>query len=258
MTHPAYSDQIPSIIRSCPRLSNVVAKLRQAGRTYNERTTFIVEQFAALISYAAPANDELADSPNFPSEYLNDLPERPPENRANVASDQTPIRSSAWTGRSTPGEQAQLVLSLAPAALECIAEIISDENRRRHNYPPEIVDETLASLDALKRLHEELGALIGLAEAGSSLETQIEAVRSLGGRIFAWSRETASLSVAGVSPLLASAPATIGLWTTLSAMCSPSVMQSVGNPLIAAIPASFIAAALGRNSSPKQGGAADE
>lgn len=247
--HPSYSAFIPSLVRSCPTLHLVTTKLRLAGKTYNARTSFIMKEFDKLIAEAARLayrqNDEENDrNLDHPKDSPNDRTE-PPHRQIVVG--ESRFRSSAWTGNGTTGEQAKLVLSIAPAAIDGLKNLIADEERRRHNLPAEMIDqEDQDCLKALKLLHLELGTLIQLAEAGSPLDQKVGVIKDLAGRLFVWSKDTARISVAGIQPLAASTPVVVGVWTLLSAICEPTVMQTIGNALVASIPASYIGAAAGR------------
>jgi len=74
------------------------------------------------------------------------------------------IRPSAWTGRLSSCEQAQIVQALAPAALTVVERLIDNEMRLRGNGGP-VDDDREQALSHLRALHQALGELIRLAKA---------------------------------------------------------------------------------------------
>jgi len=78
------------------------------------------------------------------------------------------IRSSAWTGKLSPREQAEIVQALAPAALTVAQRLIDNEMRLRGNGGP-VDDDREEALFHLRALHQALGELIRLATAEQPL-----------------------------------------------------------------------------------------
>lgn len=87
-------------------------------------------------------------------------------------------RSSGWTGRASVREQALLVASLGPTALIAVERLIDDELARRDNGGPVEADREEA-LTHLRALHQALGELIGLAEAGQPLSASLTRLRAI-------------------------------------------------------------------------------
>jgi hypothetical protein len=109
------------------------------------------------------------------------------------------VVSSAWTGRRTAAQQAQIVRSLVPAALAGVVSLIAEQEQALHNGGP-AVPERVATLEALRALHAALGELISLAEAGKPLRRQLARVRELKGQLFTWSSSPYGLAL-GELPL---------------------------------------------------------
>lgn len=109
------------------------------------------------------------------------------------------IASSAWTGRRTAAQQAQIVRALVPAAVAGVETLIAEQERALHNGGP-ADPERVAALQALQSLHAALGELISLAEAGKCLRKQLARVREVKGELFSWSSSPYGLAL-GELPL---------------------------------------------------------
>jgi hypothetical protein len=109
------------------------------------------------------------------------------------------VSSSAWTGRRTAAQQAQIVGALVPAAVAGVETLIAEQEQALHNGGP-ADPERVAALQALRLLHAELGELISLAEAGKSLRKQLARVREIKGQLFSWSSSPYGLAL-GELPL---------------------------------------------------------
>jgi hypothetical protein len=108
-----------------------------------------------------------------------------------------PIRSGSWTGKRTPAEQARVVISLAPCALEGVEQLLSEFERTLHNGGP-VDPERSDAIRALKELRTAITELIDVAETGQLVAANLASLRILKSRTFRWSRETYSLAVAGL------------------------------------------------------------
>lgn len=106
------------------------------------------------------------------------------------------IRPSAWTGRPSPGEQAEIVQALAPAALTVVQRLIDNEMRLRGNGGP-VDDDREQALSHLRALHEALGELIRLARAEQPLTEVLGTLQTI--------RHSAGVSV---SKAIATVPVT--------------------------------------------------
>jgi hypothetical protein len=117
--------------------------------------------------------------------------------------------SSAWTGRLSPREQAEVVQAIAPAALTVVQRLIDNEMRLRGNGGP-VDEDREQALQHLRALHEALGELIRLAEAEQPLDEALGTLQTIRrsavasvGRVIATVPVTASalLGFAGVAGL---------------------------------------------------------
>jgi hypothetical protein len=111
-----------------------------------------------------------------------------------------PLQSRRWTGRRTAAQQAQIVLALAPDALEGVQALLYDQMKALGNGGP-VDPEQREAIARLKQLHGALGELIALAEAGSSLNAQLAEVRAIKDRVLSWSTSPYGLNLAGMPVL---------------------------------------------------------
>lgn len=153
--------------------------------------------------------------------------------------DQTPIHASAasWTGRTDRKEQARIVISLAPAAIEGVRALLEEQEARLHNGPPEAIEQS--GVQALRDLHEALGTLIHSVETNQGIDKPLSAVARLSERVFEFAAETGELCVAGMKPLLASLPAAWGTWTLLGMICNPATFAALGPAAAVAVSAGY-------------------
>lgn len=75
------------------------------------------------------------------------------------------VRSSTWTGASTPAGRVKAVRTLIPVAREAVEQLISSLQLGQHNGGPPLHDHQDA-LAALKSLHSALGKLLQAADDG--------------------------------------------------------------------------------------------
>jgi hypothetical protein len=106
-----------------------------------------------------------------------------------------PARSSNWTGRRTPAQQAQIVLSLAPDALAGVETLLQEQERVLGNGGP-VDEEQREAIARLRELHQALGRLIELAEAGGDLEAQLAELRVAKDQALRWSASPYGLNLA--------------------------------------------------------------
>lgn len=124
----------PAFIAAQPNLSAYVRHVRET-KDRSERRDMVRAQFAPLLDHVG---------------------------------DPYSIRSSAWTGKLSPREQAEIVQALAPAALTVAQRLIDNEMRLRGNGGP-VDDDREEALFHLRALHQALGELIRLATAEQPL-----------------------------------------------------------------------------------------
>lgn len=265
------SKLIPKFIRACRDLGNVVDFFSQHLKM-SERPQFVLAQLEPLLKYLR--EEEAADGDTIfldteDGDYIttengapivverNPKPQRPsaelvPLDEPNVGAvpndtlesprtlSEMPddvVRASAWTGQVSPQEQASIIISLAPAALEGLNALLDEQQRRLHNHPPVAIDED--ELRALYDLHDALGRLIAMVERGDRLDEGIRRVAGLRDRVFKFAQETGDLCVAGFRPLLASVPAAIGTWTLLNWICAPATFALLGPAATVAVGAGY-------------------
>ncbi len=152
----------PSFIAAQPNLSAYVRNIRETKKR-SERRDMVRAQFAPLMDHVG---------------------------------DHQSIRPSAWTGRISLGEQAEIVQALAPAALTVVQRLIENEMRLRGNGGP-VDDDREEALFHLRALHQALGELIRLARAEQPLDEVLSTLQTI--------RHSASVSV---SKAIATVPVT--------------------------------------------------
>lgn len=106
-------------------------------------------------------------------------------------------QSAKWTGRRTASQQARVVISLGYDALLGLDLLLEEQERPLHNGGP-VDSDRAEAIQKLKVLHRELGQLISLAEAGNSLDEQLQLVRDLKDRTLAWSVSPLGLALSTV------------------------------------------------------------
>lgn len=83
------------------------------------------------------------------------------------------IAASSWTGRLSNEEQITIVKRVGPVASACVRDLIDAIEAKRLN-DPEVQD----TLEQLRDLHQALGELIKLAEAGKPLTQIMEVIEA--------------------------------------------------------------------------------
>ena len=109
------------------------------------------------------------------------------------------VSSAGWTGRVSQRDQAALVRSLAPAAMEAIERLIEEEERLLSNGGP-VEPDRHDALSHLRALHVALGELIALVEAEQPLTAALGKLQAI--------RQTAKITIgkaAATLPVTASA-----------------------------------------------------
>ena len=112
-----------------------------------------------------------------------------------------PLASAKWTGRRTPAQQAQIVLSLAPDALQGVRLMLEEQERALGNGGP-IDAEQADAIAKLKELRSALDELIRLAEGGKPLNQQLQRIRKLIDSAFRWTLSPYGLNLVDM-PLVA-------------------------------------------------------
>ena len=143
-----------------------------------------------------------------------------------VSSEASSTSSASWTGRPTIKERIVVVRELAPLALLELERLIVLVDDRRCNDP-----ETADALDALRRLHAELGALIKAIDGGLKLGGIFTAIGEQRQNLVAAMR--AGAHVAGTAPAL-----TFGVVHILAAMMG----LSIDTTLVAGVYATLVTA----------------
>lgn len=185
----------PAFIAAQPNLSAYVRQVRET-KDRNERRDMVRAQFAPLLEHVGEPQS---------------------------------IRSSAWTGRLSQREQAQIVQALAPAALTAVERLIDNEMRLRGNGGP-VDDDREDALFHLRALHQALGELIRLASTGQSLTEALGTLQAI--------RHSAKVSV---SKAIAAVP------VTASALLGFAGVAGLADLLLGNLVVSLAAGALAGN-----------
>ena len=107
------------------------------------------------------------------------------------------MASSKWTGRRSATQQARVVISLGYDALLGVDLLLDEQEKPLHNGGP-VEPERAEAIAKLKALHDELGELISLAEAGKPLNAKLDTVRRAKEQALAWSASPVGLSLASI------------------------------------------------------------
>ena len=164
-------DIVPEFVRAQRDLSAFWTFIREHDPTWKARRQFVRESFRPLF-------DRI-------------------EGRS-----KPPAASTGWTGRRSATQQARIVQSLAPAALEGVDELLEIHERALHNGGP-VEPAQQEAIDRLKELHSAIGELIQAAENNLTLDDRLKKVRDLKKRTFVWAKEGYQLTVASL-PLTSS------------------------------------------------------
>ncbi len=134
----------PSFIAAQPNLSAYVRNVRETEKR-SERRDMVRAQFARLLDHVG---------------------------------DHQSIRPSAWTGRPSLREQAEIVQALAPAALTVVQRLIENEIRLRGNGGP-VDDDREEALLHLRALHQALDDLVRLARTEQPLAGMLSTLQTI-------------------------------------------------------------------------------
>lgn len=143
--------------------------------------------------------------------------------------------ASAWTGRRSPLEQARVVKSLAPRALNELDQVIAAMEQQRFNDA--LAAETL---EALRQLHDAIGLLLAAANAKRPLDAAVSALGGHKDRLAQLLKHGAKVAIV--------APA----WTFgISHLLAMLMDTEVDTALVAGVYAAFIAEEFARAASKK-------
>lgn len=126
-----------------------------------------------------------------------------------------PTAASAWTGRRTPQQQARIVLAMVPDARLAVEMLWEEQERGLHNGG-EVAPERLEGIKRLKELHAALGELLRLAETGQNLSGQLRHVKEIKDKTLAMSKETLSLTLAGIPQMASSSVFGLAAYTFIN------------------------------------------
>jgi hypothetical protein len=146
-----------------------------------------------------------------------------------------PATSGKWTGRRSAAQQAQIVLALAPDALQGVRALLDEQERALHNGGP-VDPEQEAAIERLRQLHGALGELIALAENGSPLDTQLAEVRAIKDRVLSWSASPYGLNLAGMPVLGMATVLGVGVMYLVNAIApgTPEIGATMGAGVLTA------------------------
>lgn len=156
-----------------------------------------------------------------------------------------PTAASAWTGRRTPAQQARIVLAMVPDARLAIEMLLEEQQRGLHNGG-EVEPERLQGIQRLKELHAELGELLRLAETGQNLTGQLQIVREIKDRTLAMSKETLSLTLAGIPQMASSSVFGLAAYTFVNIITKGAASDTVSMGAGAAAMAAHTAGSLAK------------
>jgi hypothetical protein len=157
---------------------------------------------------------------------------------------QPPTAASAWTGRRSPQQQARIVLAMVPDARLAIEMLLEEQQRGLHNGG-EVEPERLQGIQRLKELHAALGELLRLAETGQSLTGQLMLVKDIKDKTLAMSKETLSLTLAGIPQMASSSVFGLAAYTFIN-IISKGVSDTTSIGASAAVMAAHTAGSLAK------------
>lgn len=155
-----------------------------------------------------------------------------------------PVRASKWTGRRTKAEQARVVLSLAPHALDAVDALLDEQTRGLDNGGP-VDPERKNAIETLKGLRAELDELIRLAENDLPLGEKLKRIQEIKAAAFGWMASPIGFGVANLPLSGASLAIGVGVMHVINAI-SPGDGAAMG---AGAMTAHAAAAAISRNKS---------
>lgn len=165
-----------------------------------------VGDFFEMWSPTVAARSDEEDLRDLARRYLQDA--RPRRQQA--------IPSSGWTGRFSPAEHARFVRILVPEAQISLRQIIAAYEDKLDNAPPEPLD--AKQLQALRRLHAELGALLEACDSGHPLAAALTRIRKLSTGMWGIGQRSQRLLLRSAPALATSVPASFALIKILELM----------------------------------------
>lgn len=256
MADPETEKYVPEFVTEFDQLSDFYQYVKKMRHYRLERRIYVNEQIAPLLAKLGRSKSRsrleteafgtaVQRDPGPVSQAIKLKGHRPSDGSPTPRpAGQDDLPSSSWTGRFTRKEHAQFVLSLAPAALEGVRSLLGEQEQRLHNYPPSAIEQI--SLQALRELDMALAELLESAEEGGKLKRITATVRRLYDKVFSFAADTGELCVAGLKPLLASAPAAWGTWTLLGLICNPVTFATLGPIAAAAVTGGYFGLELKR------------
>lgn len=215
------SDLVPDFVEDSADLQALARYLARTGHSIDGQIAHVHEAFEPLGEYMElvfrPRSTSYART--FWPAKPKDTPFAPLPGRLPVAIEPPPSseEDEPFDSFDMPlSARAQRVVRLAPIALEGLERLIRDRNApgASNAAQPLLWEE----VDALQRLHRELGDLLRLARTGRPFEDQWAAVSELFQGVFRLGKETGELFVNGLPPLAASALPALGTLKACEAM----------------------------------------
>lgn len=195
-------DIVPDFVEDAKDLRSLSRYLGRMGVTLDEQVHHVQTAFEPLVEFM-----ELVFRPRSTQYKRNYWPRQPVQTPFAAVSPLPPEAGEPDSDllddeNTLLSKQAQRVLNLAPLALEGLERLMRErEPGGRNSAEPLLWEE----IDALHRLHRELGELLRLARNGRPLQTQWDAVAELVRRAFKIAGDTGDLIISGIPPLAASA-----------------------------------------------------
>jgi hypothetical protein len=229
--HAVTSELLPKILLSSNSVSDFTAQL-SAYPSFDGRRKFIKDTFDRFFLGVNTLWQR-----DFASEVTRvregSFAGREMSDTGATVSHQASVSSAAWTGNSNSGDLARAVLTLAPAAMEGVRTLLTEQEHRLHNAPPEALEAD--GVQALRDLYEALGLLLQSLESGADPESCLTLIKSLAAKTFSFAAGTGEILVGGLKPLLASTPVAWGSWLLLGSMCDPANFALLGPGVATAI-----------------------
>lgn len=206
LMQPKTKSLLPDFVRNAEEAETFCRLIEARAAEVGGRRKIVWDSFVDLIEVLGRGRPRPSD-PLTDAEKYSLTPEFDRHEMAATVS------ASAWTGRRTMHEHRLVVMQLAPVAIESLEVLIREQEKRLHNYPPDLINE--APLDALRQLHKALGQLLYSADRLQALQSSTITARRWLERAFDVAKDTGELLVGGLPTLTAS---TITGWGTF-ALC---------------------------------------
>lgn len=215
------SDIVPDFVEDSADLAALTRYLARTGLSIEEQISHVHAAFEPLTDYM-----ELVFRPRSTQYARTFWPDKPRETpfaplsptlpRAVEPPAHSPDNDLVDAFDMPLSDRAQRVVRLAPLALEGLERLIRDRAApgATNAAQPLLWEE----VDALHRLHRELGELLRLARTGRPFESQWAAVSELFKGVFRLGKDTGEIFVNGIPPLAASALPALGTLKACEAM----------------------------------------